>query len=111
MVDPRERREDARLAAHARDGRDGRWSADGRWAYTLYEGAGSTPLLRALDAKARTARCISLAMLTGKRRFSSLRLRGVGTVAGRGSYAAAALKSEVVGRLGEQRRRRGRRKS
>jgi hypothetical protein len=35
-------------------------SADGRWAYTLYDGAGSMPFVHALDTVARTAHCIDL---------------------------------------------------
>ena len=35
----------------------------GRWAYTLYDGAGKTPFLHALDTSRRTARCIELARL------------------------------------------------
>jgi hypothetical protein len=35
-------------------------SSDGRWAYTLYDGAGATPFVHALDTVARTARCIDL---------------------------------------------------
>jgi DNA-binding beta-propeller fold protein YncE len=40
-------------------------SPDGRWAYTLYDGAGKTPFVHALDTNARTARCIDLDALTG----------------------------------------------
>ena len=35
-------------------------SSSGRWAYTLYDGAGATPFVHALDTVARTARCIDL---------------------------------------------------
>jgi hypothetical protein len=35
-------------------------SPDGRWAYTLYDGGGSTPFIHALDTVDRTARCIDL---------------------------------------------------
>jgi hypothetical protein len=35
-------------------------SAEGRWAYTLYDGAGGTPFVHALDTVGRTARCIDL---------------------------------------------------
>jgi hypothetical protein len=35
-------------------------SADGRWAYTLYDGAGAMPFVHALDTVARTAHCIDL---------------------------------------------------
>jgi hypothetical protein len=37
----------------------------GRWAYTLYDGAGATPFVHALDTRARTARCIELDALRG----------------------------------------------
>lgn len=40
-------------------------SADGRWAYTLYDGAGGTPFVHALDTSTRTARCLDLPMLAG----------------------------------------------
>ena len=35
-------------------------SRNGRWAYTLYDGAGATPFVHALDTVARSARCIDL---------------------------------------------------
>ena len=34
--------------------------SNGRWAYTLYDGAGATPFVHALDTVARSARCIDL---------------------------------------------------
>ncbi|HEY8775597.1 MAG TPA: hypothetical protein VIM33_03835, partial [Gaiellaceae bacterium] len=40
-------------------------SPDGRWAYTLYDGAGNTPFVHALDTSKREARCIDLPMLAG----------------------------------------------
>jgi DNA-binding beta-propeller fold protein YncE len=40
-------------------------SPDGRWAYTLYDGAGKTPFVHALDTSTRTARCIDIDALTG----------------------------------------------
>ncbi len=40
-------------------------SADGRWAYTLYDGAGKTPFVHALDTSRRSAHCIDLEMLAG----------------------------------------------
>ena len=49
-------------------------SARGRWAYTLYDGAGGTPFLHALDTARRKARCIDLDALAG-RNLSVLRLR------------------------------------
>jgi hypothetical protein len=35
-------------------------SADGRWAYTLYQRSGGMPFVHALDTVSRTARCIGL---------------------------------------------------
>jgi hypothetical protein len=35
-------------------------SADGRWAYTLYDGAGKHPFIHALDTRERKAVCIDL---------------------------------------------------
>jgi len=55
VVDPRERGEKMRGAPVTRVA-----SADGRWAYTLYDGAGKTPFVHALDTAARSARCIDL---------------------------------------------------
>jgi hypothetical protein len=59
VTDPREPEEQmrGRPLTRATDG-------DGRWAYTLYAGAG-TPFVHALDTSARTARCIDLDMLGG----------------------------------------------
>jgi hypothetical protein len=49
-------------------------SPDGRWAYTLYDGAGATPFVHALDTSARTARCIDLDLLTGRHDLWRMRL-------------------------------------
>ncbi|HSE81692.1 MAG TPA: hypothetical protein VLA87_08350 [Gaiellaceae bacterium] len=49
-------------------------SPDGRWAYTLYDGAGQHPFIHALDTVGRTARCIDLHGLTGLDRLNELRL-------------------------------------
>lgn len=49
-------------------------STDGRWAYTLYDGAGGTPFVHALDTTALRAHCIDLPMLAGYQNLSSLRL-------------------------------------
>jgi hypothetical protein len=38
-------------------------SADGRWAYTLYDGGGTHPFIHALDTARSTARCIDVAGL------------------------------------------------
>ena len=49
-------------------------SPDGRWAYTLYDGAGEHPFIHALDTTGRTARCIDLHGLTGFNLLNELRL-------------------------------------
>ena len=49
-------------------------SRDGRWAYTLYDGAGKEPFIHALDTSRRSARCIGLEALTGTN-LSRLRLK------------------------------------
>jgi hypothetical protein len=48
-------------------------SADGRWAYTLYDGAGGTPFVHALDTSTLRAHCIDLPMLAGRDDLWSLR--------------------------------------
>jgi hypothetical protein len=54
-------------------------SADGRWAYTLYDGAGGTPFVHALDTATSHAHCIDLPMLVGNQTLWSLRFtRGPG---------------------------------
>jgi hypothetical protein len=49
-------------------------SADGRWAYTLYDGAGATPFVHALDTVARSAHCIDLDGIAGRTDLWQLRL-------------------------------------
>jgi hypothetical protein len=49
-------------------------SPDGRWAYTLYDGAGKEPFVHALDTVGRTAACIDLPTLAGHSRLTRLRL-------------------------------------
>ena len=49
-------------------------SPDGRWAYTLYDGAGEHPFIHALDTTERTARCIDLHGLMGFDMLFELRL-------------------------------------
>ena len=53
-------------------------SASGRWAYTLYDGAGEAPFVHALDTVEREARCIDLDALAGRNDVSSLGLRLTG---------------------------------
>ena len=50
------------------------YSADGRWAYTLYDGAGKHPFVHALDTTGRTAACIDLDALSPRRDVYALRL-------------------------------------
>jgi hypothetical protein len=47
-------------------------SADGRWAYTLYDGT-EHPFVHALDTVARDARCVDLDWLTGHKSLADLR--------------------------------------
>src|SRR4051794_6599138 len=68
VVDPHERGEKMRGRPLTRA-----TSRDGRWAYTLYDGAGKTPFIHALDTSRGSARCIDLDALTGKD-LSRLRL-------------------------------------
>jgi hypothetical protein len=51
-----------------------RMSADGRWAYTLYDGAGATPFVHALDTVAGSARCIDLDAIASATNLWRLRL-------------------------------------
>jgi hypothetical protein len=53
-------------------------SADGRWAYTLYDGGGGTPFVHALDTVARSAHCIDLDSLSANTDLSKVRLAVVG---------------------------------
>jgi len=53
-------------------------SADGRWAYTLYDGGGGTPFVHALDTVARSAHCIDLDSLSANSDLSKLRLAVIG---------------------------------
>jgi LPXTG-motif cell wall-anchored protein len=57
-------------------------SADGRWAYTLYNGAGMAPFVHALDTVGAEAHCIDLDALAGRNDLFDLRLRrgGGGTL-------------------------------
>ena len=49
-------------------------TADGRWAYTLYDGAGHEPFVHALDTVNGEAHCIDLEMLAGRQDLYELRL-------------------------------------
>jgi hypothetical protein len=68
IVDPRDREQmHGRPISRA-------MSADGRWAYTLYDGDGKEPFLHALDTARGTARCIDLDALAGSKYLWNLRL-------------------------------------
>jgi hypothetical protein len=87
VVDPHERGEAMRGSPLTRAA-----SPDGRWAYTLYDGAGGTPFLHALDTARAEARCIDLAMLAGRRDLYLLRLQvGSGELTVRGRKSALAV--------------------
>jgi hypothetical protein len=69
-------------------------SGDGRWAYTLYDGAGATPFVHALDTKRRGARCIDLDLLAGRQNLWGFRLHvtaGKLTIGLPGQPTAAAV--------------------
>jgi hypothetical protein len=70
VVDPRERGEAMRGSPITRA-----TSPDGRWAYTLYDGVGEHPFVHALDTQARTAHCVELQALAGRRDLYRLRLQ------------------------------------
>ena len=50
------------------------FSADGQWAYTLYDGVGGHPFVHALNTREFTAACIDLHGLAGHRELMSMRL-------------------------------------
>ena len=50
-------------------------SADGRFAYTLYDGGGETPFVHVLDTTAGEAHCVDLDELGGNNAIHSFRLR------------------------------------
>jgi hypothetical protein len=70
VIDPREPDEKMRGFPATRA-----TSPDGRWAYTLYDGAGSHPFVHALDTIAREAVCIDLHGLAGRTDLFDFRLR------------------------------------
>jgi hypothetical protein len=83
------------------------YSANGRWAYTLYAGTEGTPFVHALDTVAREARCIDLDELASMRsdrlyalRFSvgpeAVRIVGEGGTAATISTSTHALVSEAA---------------
>jgi hypothetical protein len=50
-------------------------SADGRYAYTLYDGGGDTPFVHVLDTIGVQAHCVDLDELAGRQDLYSFRLR------------------------------------
>jgi hypothetical protein len=68
VTDPRERSDKMRGNPLTRV-----QSPDGRWAYTLYDGAGATPFVHALDTTTRSAHCIDLPSLRRSNVLWSLR--------------------------------------
>jgi hypothetical protein len=89
VVDPNE--PDERMGGHPVTRA---WSHDGRWAYTLYDGAGKEPFVHALDTSGRTARCIELESLAGRQDVYELRLHvgaGGGTLTVRDGREAVAV--------------------
>jgi hypothetical protein len=85
IVDPRERGKAMRGSPITRS-----LSENGRWAYTLYDGAGGTPFVHALDTSRRRARCIDLPMLHGYGKLSHVRFTS--------SVGGATLRLGVPGR-------------
>ena len=78
VVDPRERGEKMRGSPVTRVS-----SSDGRWAYTLYDGAGKTPFVHALDTATRSARCIDLDGVSARNIWNArLRLSSDGSTIG-----------------------------
>ena len=69
VVDPAEADEPMRGSPIARAS-----SADGRWAYTLYDGNGTHPFVHALDTAAARAKCVDLDALAGRGDLPALRL-------------------------------------
>jgi hypothetical protein len=69
VVDPREHEDAMRGSPLTRAASPG-----GRFAFTLYDGAGRTPFVHALDTRTRQARCIDLPMLAGLRNLWQVRL-------------------------------------
>lgn len=97
VVDPRERGAEMRGKPLTRT-----TSADGRWAYTLYDGGGGTPFVHALDTVARTAHCIDLPQLTGRSDLWQLKLARTGNVLHVGNAVAISTERFAVVRPGSR---------
>jgi hypothetical protein len=75
-------------------------SAEGRWAYTLYDGSGKTPFVHALDTRTRTARCVDLPMIRGRTDLWTLRLHSAGgeeLAVGKGRQTVALINRQNFG--------------
>jgi hypothetical protein len=73
IVDPHEEPDEMRGLPMTRE-----TSADGRWSYTLYDGAGKAPFIHALDTSAPRAVCIDLPKSLAKIDLYRLKLRLAG---------------------------------
>ena len=73
-------------------------SPDGRWAYTLYDGAGKHPFIHALDTSEGRAVCIDTPSLAGRRDLDQL---GLG-VSGDGSALTVAHGTQPVALVNTQ---------
>jgi hypothetical protein len=71
-------------------------SADGRWHYTLYDGAGTHPFVHALDTQARAAKCIDLPPFPRPEDLYAYRLK---LVEGGNSLIVTGLKGAVFARI------------
>ena len=102
IVDPRERDEAMHGLPMSRA-----TSPDGRWAYTLYDGAGKAPFVHALDTTGRTARCIDLPALPAGVDISGLTLAVRGAQlqvrSGKGPVAFIDRRSFAISRDGPAR--------
>jgi hypothetical protein len=76
-------------------------SADGRWAYTLYDGSGAAPFVHALDTVTLRAHCIDLELLLGRADLWRLRLHrdrgGLAVVSAAGPVARIDLATFAAG--------------
>jgi hypothetical protein len=89
VVDPREAPDEMNGIALARVA-----GADGRWAYTLYDGAGKHPFIHALDTRERKAVCIDLEGPPFAANTNPYELRLA--VAGRGARLDLRRKGDLV---------------
>jgi len=77
-------------------------SSNGRWAYTLYDGAGKTPFIHALDTVGYGAHCIDLDSLAGNPNLSNMRLSlGNGTLSVTSASKAVLAVNTATFRVGK----------